>query len=197
MNPPILPFKPLFPQKLKCQFKYTEFIGYASTSVWSYIFRANSIFDPNLSGTGYQPMWFDNMKAIYNSYCVLDSNTQIQIINQSASPARVCLSPQDTTSGLALSYQMQLPYASYATVGAGVSGNSLAYVQSRVNIARFTGFRDSEDVNLRSAVTTNPTTQVYWFYQAASVDATTLSQEIMWTVVYDVVLFDLVPTYDG
>jgi hypothetical protein len=197
MNPPIIPYKPLFPQRLRCQMKYTELVGYASTSVWSYYLRANSLFDPNASGVGYQPMWFDNMKAIYNSYCVLNARIQVQVINQSASPCRACATPMDDQSVPALSYQMQLPYSSYATVGAGVSGNSLAYLDTHVSCAQFAGYSNPTDANLRSLVTTSPTESIFFNLQFASTDATTLNLEIMYTIVFDTYFLDLVPTYDS
>lgn len=33
-------------------------------------FRLNSLFDPDLSGTGHQPRWFDQLKLMYESYRV-------------------------------------------------------------------------------------------------------------------------------
>ncbi len=197
VNPRIMPYKPLFPQKLKCQMKYTEFIGYSATSNWTYYLRANSLFDPNASGTGYQPMWFDNMKAIYNSYCVTASRIQVEVSNLSTSPARICLSPIDALSLPSLSFQQQLPYSSYAALGAGLSGNSIAYVETGINIAAFTGYTNPLDYALRSLVTTNPSTQVYYGLQIQSLDATTLSVAVTFVLVFDCEFLDLVPTYDA
>lgn len=39
----------------------------------SYLFRANSIFDPNYSGTGHQPYGHDQIAALYNHYEVVKS----------------------------------------------------------------------------------------------------------------------------
>jgi len=51
--------------------RYTETINInATTSAAVNVFRVNNIFDPNLTGTGHQPMYHDNYSAIYTSYRV-------------------------------------------------------------------------------------------------------------------------------
>ena len=48
----------------------------------SYQFRANSLYDPDLSGVGHQPMGFDEMSARYLHYQVLGSRIKVSpIIN--------------------------------------------------------------------------------------------------------------------
>lgn len=44
-----------------------------------FVFRANSIFDPNLTGTGHQPMGHDQMAALYQRYSVLGSKLHATI----------------------------------------------------------------------------------------------------------------------
>lgn len=39
----------------------------------SYLFSCNSLFDPNRTGTGHQPMYFDQLIALYDHYTVLRS----------------------------------------------------------------------------------------------------------------------------
>ena len=49
----------------------------------SYLFRANSLFDPDLTGTGHQPLGFDEWAKFYRRYCVLGSKITVQAINVS------------------------------------------------------------------------------------------------------------------
>jgi len=43
-------------------------------------YRANSIFDPDETGTGHQPMGYDTFALIYGVYCVLSSRMRITAV---------------------------------------------------------------------------------------------------------------------
>lgn len=55
-----------------------------TTSVGSYQFILNDIFDPNYTGTGHQPMGHDQLAYLYSAYRVLRFALKITIINESA-----------------------------------------------------------------------------------------------------------------
>jgi hypothetical protein len=63
---------PLFPPRTHKMLRYHENISIAVTTgaVNNYIFRANDLFDPNYTGTGHQPMGFDQMMVFYNHFAV-------------------------------------------------------------------------------------------------------------------------------
>lgn len=45
----------------------------------SHVFRANGIHDPDYTGTGHQPMFHDEVAALYNHYCVIGSKITVKI----------------------------------------------------------------------------------------------------------------------
>lgn len=46
-----------------------------------YAFSANGLYDPNITGTGHQPMGFDQMMALYNHYEVIGAKITLTAIN--------------------------------------------------------------------------------------------------------------------
>lgn len=48
-------------------------------SIWQY--RANSVFDPDYTGVGHQPMYFDNLAAIYQNYRVLGCKITVTVVD--------------------------------------------------------------------------------------------------------------------
>lgn len=55
--------------------------GVAST----YVFSANSLYDPNVTGIGHQPGCFDTYASIYNHYTVLGAKITCKFFSQTAS----------------------------------------------------------------------------------------------------------------
>lgn len=72
--------KPMpFPTRMLAKLKYAETIVLQSAIVpiLPYFFSANSLYDPNRSGTGHQPYGRDTYATIYNHYTVLNSKITV------------------------------------------------------------------------------------------------------------------------
>lgn len=61
-----------FPAKAHYTLRYSDVITLnpAAGATANYLFRANSIFDPDLTGVGHQPYGHDTLQSIYKSYVV-------------------------------------------------------------------------------------------------------------------------------
>lgn len=68
-----------FPDSIRTTLKYHQDIGITSASgvVNGNTFRANSCFDPDETGTGHQPMYFDQLAAVYGRYQVVSSYIRV------------------------------------------------------------------------------------------------------------------------
>lgn len=63
----------LFPPRTSKMLRYASgHFGLSSTSgvVTSYVFKINDCYDPDVTGTGHQPLGFDQMMGFYNHFCV-------------------------------------------------------------------------------------------------------------------------------
>lgn len=49
------------------------------------LYRLNSLFDPDATGVGQQPMFYDQLSPIYQRYCVYQVEYKIVVCNQSTS----------------------------------------------------------------------------------------------------------------
>lgn len=50
----------------------------------SHVYRANSLFDPDYTGTGSQPVGFDQYAALYGRYCVYKVQAEVEALVGSA-----------------------------------------------------------------------------------------------------------------
>lgn len=74
------------PRVRTCKLRYNEVISISAPfgAVSTYTFRANSLYDPNSSGIGHQPMGFDTWATLYNHYQVIGSKITIRLIEDEA-----------------------------------------------------------------------------------------------------------------
>ncbi|AXQ66072.1 MAG: putative capsid protein [Circoviridae sp.] len=69
-------------QMLKFRYCETISINPGAGVIGGYTFRANSLFDPNYSGTGHQPMGFDQwVPTFYNHFVVLGAKITAKFIS--------------------------------------------------------------------------------------------------------------------
>lgn len=138
-----------------------------------YRFRLNSAFDPNQTGTGHQPMGFDQWSQFYNHYAVLETEYQVQMVG----PNETCM------FGTYLSDDSTTPTSvnDLGELGATIhywNPTNQAYTSSgKVIMAQFFNRKDvPTDSDLRSVTSANPAEVAFLnvFYQT-DVTATTMN----------------------
>jgi len=70
------------PQALITTMRYTEPFSInppVGTSGY-YVFSANGLYDPNITGTGHQPMGFDQLMTFYNHYEVIGAKIKFSVV---------------------------------------------------------------------------------------------------------------------
>lgn len=98
-----------FPKTMTFKHKYCEQVQLtAASGITHYQYSCNGMYDPNITGIGAQPSFFDNMCAIYNHYKVIGSRCKWRIVPVGTAvqyPFRVVAWYNDdtTTSGTTMS----------------------------------------------------------------------------------------------
>lgn len=71
-----------FGKSRTCKLRYAESINInpGAGVAGQYIFSCNSLYDPNVSGTGHQPYGFDQLMALYNHYTVTGARCRVTMI---------------------------------------------------------------------------------------------------------------------
>lgn len=160
-----------FPQKMYVKLVYTErYDNHSSSAVYDKIvFRGNGVFDPNQTGTGHQPMYYDTYTSIYANYRVLGSSIKVNAVNHSGGSAiQYCIYPStsiDTVTDISEAREQPRAKTS-ALIGVGAvnpDGNGYGtkhYMKTRtvygITKAQF------GSGNWSSAINTNPSSQWYW-----------------------------------
>lgn len=78
-----------FPKTTAVKLRYVDNIELNPTAgvIASHSFRANGIYDPDLTGVGHQPLAFDQWSAFYNHYTVVGAKIKATFSSKTSSPA--------------------------------------------------------------------------------------------------------------
>jgi len=182
---------PLFGQRTRRVVQYAENFTSVSSgagTAGAYVFSANGLFDPNITGTGHQPMGFDQMMIFFNHYTVTRSRCRIQCVSTTAAQPTVALTVSGTSTPLTTPSQiMEVGRVTLLWLtGSGVA-NSHGALQAACNLRTFQGLNNTiDDPDMRGDSASNPAEQVYYiFYVWNPIDSTTVSASIQVLIEYD------------
>jgi len=187
---------PLFAQSTKRTVQYAfNFLSVTSGagSAGAYVFSANGLFDPDITGTGHQPMGFDQMMLFYNHYTVTNSRMRLQYEAGSAVAPTVCLAVSGTSTALTASTQImetgRCVLGWPTSIGVAMSHGSLT---SFCNLRTFQGLRNViDDPDMRGDAASNPTEQVYYIvYVWCPNDSTVVSASIQGLIEFDTIFHE-------
>jgi len=81
-----------FPHSMLTNLRYvdTYALTITSGSLAKQVMRWNSVFDPDLTGTGHQPLYRDTYASIYDQYAVVSASIEVKIVNSSTTAVLLC-----------------------------------------------------------------------------------------------------------
>lgn len=168
-----------FPDSVQVKLRYSSFIRLnpAPANPDQHLFRCLSIFDPDLSGVGHQPMYFDQWAGIYTKYTVKGAKCTMNWLpgsgnttNQPTGIWGIYTSTNqtginvftDTTGILEATNSTNMRNAGLLSTGL-TNPSAQSKVTSYFSTRKFFGITDPNDGNAYSAETgTNPQQEAYF-----------------------------------
>lgn len=152
-----------FPKKLTATLKYHEQIYLPSlTGSYSVMnFCLNGLFDPNLSGVGHQPLYFDQYMAIYNHYTVIGAKVKVTLFQSTTSASvpfkSVLYENPDTT--LSITDMSTLAEQSKSSSSVLINGTTPRYMTHKWSAKKTFGGSVMGNDELRGDAGANPVEQ--------------------------------------
>lgn len=177
-----------FPENLWTVVTYSDKFQLTCTAgaLQSYTFRLNSLFDPNLTGTGSQPRYFDTLcggndtSAPYRAYVVKAAKMKLLAWPTSpdstgvTSAIGLTICPSATTGPTTVEELMMRSDTNYRTVSYYGGSRAITSVYRSADIADVLGVKDIEDANGTEALfNANPTNQAYGIVSVAPLNGST------------------------
>ncbi len=167
---------PLFPASVRKrgQLYYESGLGLTaptSGNAVTYFYSANGMFDPNITGTGHQPIGFDQMMLMYEQCTVIKSSIQVTFNIGAGLTVNCGVALFPDASGLTNPSQLvENGLIRYVTLTSGSNTFQNQRMRTTVrldcDIARYFGRRGVRvllnDDNLYTTAAANPVEQVYY-----------------------------------
>lgn len=157
-----------------------------------YVFRGNDLYDPDFTGTGTQPLFFDQFIAMYSFYSVRSSNITIDFANDTAEALVCCILPYKNSSyafsGSNYPNVLQLPGCKYITLAPKGSGKDVATLSNFCTTNTFfPDYSESAD-DFRGFANNSVPSPGAWFWHVfcypASLGSTTITASANVRVTY-------------
>lgn len=154
-----------FPPQLFNTLRYSEQVTVTlnGSGESTYIFSCNGLYDPNITGTGHQPLYFDQLTSIYDHYTCLSSRiTVLPTITATSGPFILGVYVDDDTTGLTgLSSLVERPGVKYQQVN--VNAGQSSKLTNNWSASRVFGPGTQADPSMQGSAASNPTEQSYYF----------------------------------
>lgn len=139
--------------------------------------RGNSIYDPDQTGTGGQPLGRDQWANFYNYYKVHGSKIEVTAFSlgtigsdlQVLSVTPDITVPTTTINAIDI---IQHPYSKHTYVGSSAGGSAIKKVSNYMSTKKLFGRTNLDDDDFKSLMSANPSDQFYWRIQAVPIDET-------------------------
>jgi len=165
---------PVFAARTIRSLRYSDSFQLTTTAgaVSTYVFAVNGLYDPNITGTGHQPMGFDQLMIFYNHYCVAKCKVSLVATNASSVPCQIVVR-QDagSTPITVIDRILEIGANSYTHLDTAGGTNAQKELKMSLDIARLQGLSRSAltaDSTLRGDSAANPAELTYAHVQVFS-----------------------------
>ena len=163
-----------------------SFSSRTAGALQQYTFAMNGLYDPNLTGTGSQPRYFDTLcganttAAPYRAYVVKAARMKVMAYAQGPDsagiPSVVAISgiAGTSTGPSTVTEQMQRNDTNYGLLSYYAGGKPIATVYRTCEVAPTLGVKDIEDANgTNAAYSANPTNLAHFVVTVAPLNQST------------------------
>lgn len=180
-------------QQLRCELIYCEYgvsLDPGAGTAASYVFCANGLYDPNITGVGHQPTGFDQLIGLWNQYVVIGGVIKVSFSNYDGSHAQLVGITFKDSSGTTADPRSYIEWGNttWSTVGQ-LSADPVKTLTHKFDIAKFSAQDIFSDTDYSGDASSNPAKPHHLVIWAAPVDAVSNPNPVYATVeiMYDCV----------
>jgi hypothetical protein len=159
---------PIFPMAKRARLNYHTYADIftgVSGLCGTYIFAANGLYDPDITGTGHQPIGFDQMMFFYYHYTVIRAKITVSFRNNSTSVPAWCAISRNGSSTAVTSPDELIESGNieYHRINRSPDWGCIQKFSLDMDVGDFSGVANLlDDPEHRGAISSNPTDVEYF-----------------------------------
>ncbi len=186
-----LPLRSIMPLRLRGELPYstTVTLSAAAGTFTDYVFRATSVYDPDLTGTGTVAAMYTQLAALYQLYRVHGARVHLDYINTTTVPAQVGFYVSSTSTALPNFVSVGIQPLSWLSVIDGTGGNghiSRKFAFKAADVLGVTEAQYKAGSEFWSAINNSPLNGCYAHVNVASFTASSVVIQFTITIIMDV-----------
>lgn len=136
----------------------------STASVGTYVFSANGLYDPNITGGSLSPAGFSQLIASYEHYTVVSSRITVIFTNNGTTPTMVGIALEpDATGSTDVNNMLELPYEQLVQLEGATTYGASKTLSMNVNLSKYFGENVTKTTFVyRGDAVSNPTEQAYF-----------------------------------
>lgn len=179
------------PDIMYCKLKYTGNFSMTNTAGSGfYVYRMNGLYDPDFTGSGHQPLGYDQWSAFYSRYLVYGSKVILSPVATVTDPIRVAVFPSESSAPTFSSPSafFEQPYGKMVTFGNTTSSIKRVLV-NYMSIKKLEG-NPLDSLNYSAPIGADPARTLYWQCRSNSLTSGDISSvKFSITIIYYVKFF--------
>lgn len=182
-----------FPRTLTMRHRYFDTNVLTSTggALTHYQFSCNGLYDPNITGTGHQPLYFDNCTGIYDHYTVIGSRIKVVAIGETPGESgTLTLWINDDTTTTATLFSIPEQSSSTTALVLPVDSGSKSTLTCNWSAKKTFGGNVLANDNLQGNASANPTEQSYYQLSYSTTDGVTTSSLVFQVFIEYIAVWD-------
>ncbi len=182
-----------FPDSEVVQIRYSDEIPISTGLYAQYTFRGNSAFDPDETGIGHQPMYFDQYAAVYSRYKVYASSCTVTVANYNGTAAGVLvlLPSSEIVTITSYAIAMEQPYAKRTELlPIATRGGVQSTIKSTMSTRRMLGLSAAQLASEDYSALTGANPLSIWYWNLAAFNVSDVSVRCVVDLNYRVVFYD-------
>lgn len=182
-----------FPKKMIMTHKYSQTVSLTSTGgIYNNLaFNCNSLFDPDAAVGGHQPLYFDQMAAIYDHYTVIGSKITIKLVSGTSTTdgyaTGIFINDDSTPTITSLAHLEEQSTGKYRVVPPAYRGTT--FLTSKWSAKKTFGGSVLGNDNLQGSSTSNPSELSVWVWGLEGLGGATVT-------VYAQILIEYIAVWD-